>query len=178
MACIFLYVGAEVTIGSLLVSYLSQPDTLALDPEAAGKHLIYYWGGAMIGRFIGAGLLRAFSPGKMLAGHAGIVLLLLLISANSTGGIAGWSLLAVGLFNSIMFPTIFSLANERLGARTAEGSGLICVAIFGGAVIPPLTGRVADASSLAAALIVPALCYCGIAAFGWYARRPAPALAE
>jgi FHS family L-fucose permease-like MFS transporter len=175
MACIFLYVGAEVSIGSILVNYLSQADTLGLDPQSAGKHLIYYWGGAMIGRFVGAGLLRAFSPGKMLAVYACVVLALILISANSIGGIAGWSLLAVGLFNSIMFPTIFSLASERLGARTAEGSGLICVAIVGGAVIPPLTGMVADGSSLAMALIVPAFCYCGIAAFGWYARRPAPA---
>ena len=174
-ACIFLYVGAEVSIGSLLVNYLSQPGTLALDAQAAGKHLIFYWGGAMIGRFLGAGLLRRFSPGGMLALYAAIAIGLILVSANSAGALAGWSLLAVGLFNSIMFPAIFSLASERLGERTAEGSGLICVAIVGGAVIPPLTGYVADASSLAMALTVPAICYAVIAGFGWYARRPAPA---
>jgi FHS family L-fucose permease-like MFS transporter len=176
MACLFLYVGAEVSIGSLLVNYLAQPGTLGLSPQSAGHHLAYYWGGAMIGRFLGAWLLRLFSPGKMLAAAAAIALALLAISANSAGGFAGWSLLAVGLFNSIMFPTIFSLASERLGARTAEGSGLICVAIVGGAVVPPITGHVADATSLAFALIVPAICYAGIAAFGWYARRPAEKL--
>jgi len=173
MACLFLYVGAEVAIGSLLVNYLVEPDTLGLSPQSAGQHLAYYWGGAMVGRFLGAALLRLFSPGKMLASAASIVLVLLIVSANSQGAVAGWTLLAVGLFNSIMFPTIFSLANERLGARTAEGSGLICVAIVGGAVVPPLTGHVADATSLAFALVVPAICYAGIAAFGWYARRPA-----
>jgi len=174
-ACIFLYVGAEVTIGSLLVSYLSQPGTLALSGEAAGRHLLFYWGGAMVGRFLGAGLLRAVSPGKLLAADAGLAILLILLSANSAGAVSGWTLLAVGLCNSIMFPTIFSLACERLGARTAEGSGLLCVAIVGGAVVPPLTGLLADRTGLAAALAVPALCYAGIAAFGWYARRPAPA---
>jgi FHS family L-fucose permease-like MFS transporter len=176
MLCIFLYVGAEVSIGSLIVSYLEQANTLGLSQEAAGKHLVYYWGGAMVGRFIGAGVLRLFSPGKMLAAYAVVVLLLLGVSATGTGGVAGWSLLAIGLFNSIMFPTIFSLANEKLGHRTAEGSGLICTAIFGGAVIPPLTGIAADHVGLAVALAIPAVCYAIIAGFGWYARNPAPPL--
>ena len=92
---------------------------------------------------------------------------------NGGGAGAGWALLAVGLFNAIMFPTIVSLASEKLGARSAEGSGLICVAIVGGAVTPPLTGWVADRTSLAAALAVPAVCHAGIACYGWYARRPA-----
>ena len=175
MACLFLYVGAEVSIGSLLVNYLGQPGTLALDQAAAGKHLAFYWGGAMVGRFVGAGLLRLVSPGKLLATVAAIALILLALSANSAGALSGWSLLAVGLFNSIMFPTIFSLASERLGARTAEGSGLICVAIVGGAILPPVTGLVADATSLAFALIVPACCYLIIAVYGVYARRPATA---
>jgi len=175
MACIFLYVGAEVAIGSMLVNYLVQPTTLALTPESAGKHLAFYWGGAMIGRFIGAGVLRLVSPGKVLAGAAFCVLALLALSANSVGALAGWSLLAVGLFNSIMFPTIFSLASEGLGLRTAEGSGLICVAIVGGAVVPPVVGGVADAASLAMALAIPAICYTGIAAFGIYARNSAEA---
>jgi len=172
MACIFLYVGAEVSIGSILTNWLTQPTTLALDPQTAGKHLSYYWGGAMVGRFIGAGLLRLFSPGKVLSIVALIALALLALAANSAGATAGWGLIAVGLFNAIMFPTIFSLANEGLGPRAAEGSGLICVAIFGGAVLPPLTGWAADRVGLAAALWVPAVSYAVIAAFGWSARRP------
>jgi len=172
-ACIFLYVGAEVAIGSLMVSYLMQPSVLGLGAEDAGKHVPFYWGGAMVGRFIGAYLLRVFAPGKVLAAFASIVLALLLSSAHSSGALAGWTLLAVGLFNSIMFPTIFSLACEGLGARAAEGSGIICVAIVGGAVVPLLTGRVADWQGLQFALAVPALCYAGILSFGIYARRPA-----
>ena len=174
MACIFAYVGAEVSIGSMLTSYLMQPGTLALDSSAAGKHLAFYWGGAMVGRFVGAGLLRLFPPGKVLACAALIALALLGLSGTSAGVVAGWSLLAVGLFNSIMFPTIFTLACEGLGTRTAEGSGLICVAIVGGAVLPPLTGHAADALGLQAALLVPAICYALIATFGWYARGEPP----
>lgn len=171
-ACIFLYVGAEVAIGSLMADYLMLPSTMALTPELAGKHIALYWGGAMLGRFIGSALLRRFSPGKLLAGAAMTAIGLTLLSANSSGNIAGWALLAVGLFNSIMFPTIFSLASEGLGERAAEGSGLICCAIVGGAIVPPLTGLVADLSSLSIALLVPVFCYVGITSYGWYARRP------
>jgi FHS family L-fucose permease-like MFS transporter len=171
--CIFLYVGAEVAIGSLIVNYLMQSNVLGLPAEEAGKHVPYYWGGAMVGRFIGAYLLRVFSPGKVLAAAAGAVIMLLLISANSIGLIAGGSLLAIGLFNSIMFPTIFSLACERLGARAAEGSGIICMAIVGGAIVPLLTGWVADLAGLRFALGIPTVCYAGILGFGIYSRRPA-----
>jgi MFS transporter, FHS family, L-fucose permease len=170
--CIFLYVGGEVAIGSLIVSYLMQPSVLALPADLAGKHVSLYWGGAMVGRFIGAWLLRLFAPGKVLACAAAMVILLLTISANTVGSISGWSLLAIGLFNSIMFPTIFSLASEGLGRRAAEGSGVICVAIVGGAVVPLVTGNAADLWGLKHALIVPAACYMTILAFGWYARRP------
>jgi FHS family L-fucose permease-like MFS transporter len=173
--CIFLYVGAEVAIGSVIVSYLMQTNVLSLSPEDAGKHVPFYWGGAMVGRFIGAYLLRIFSPGKVLACAAGGVIVLLLTSANSTGPLAGWALLAVGLFNSIMFPTIFSLACEGLGPRAAEGSGIICMAIVGGAVVPLITGRIADWAGLQFALTAPAVCYAGILSFGIYARRPAAA---
>jgi MFS transporter, FHS family, L-fucose permease len=171
-ACIFLYVGAEVAIGSLIVNYLMQSNVLGLAQEAAGKHVPLYWGGAMMGRFVGAYLLRVFSPGKVLMTAACAVITLLIISANTTGPVSGWSLLAIGLFNSIMFPTIFSLACEGLGDRAAEGSGIICVAIVGGAVIPLITGHTADVVGLKAALLVPAICYAGIAGFGIYARRP------
>jgi MFS transporter, FHS family, L-fucose permease len=169
---IFLYVGAEVAIGSLIVNYLMQGTVLGLGQEQAGKHVPFYWGGAMVGRFAGAYLLRLFSPGKVLACAAAAVLALLLISANATGTVSGWALLAIGLFNSIMFPTIFSLASEGLGPRAAEGSGIICVAIVGGAIVPLITGLAADWVGLKTALIVPAICYAGILSFGLYARRP------
>jgi FHS family L-fucose permease-like MFS transporter len=171
--CIFLYVGAEVAIGSLLVNYLMQSDVLGLSAEAAGKHVPYYWGGALIGRFIGSIALRYISPGQVLAAVAAGAIGLIAYSANSLGATAAWTLLAVGLMNSIMFPTIFSLASEGLGVRAAEGSGVICVAIVGGAMIPPATGALADAHGLAFALVLPALCYLVILAYGIYARRPA-----
>ena len=174
--CIFLYVGAEVAIGSLIVNYLMQANVLGVTQEAAGKHIPLYWGGALVGRFIGAGVLRLLSPGKVLAFAATVAIALLTLSANSRGVVCAYALLGIGLFNSIMFPTIFSLACEGLGARAAEGSGVICVAIVGGAVIPPLTGTVADRTTLSFALIVPALCYAVIVAYGLYARRPRPAI--
>jgi MFS transporter, FHS family, L-fucose permease len=172
-ACIFLYVGAEVSIGSLMVNYLMQSDVLGIGQRAAGEHVPFYWGGAMVGRFAGAYLLRIFSPGKVLAVAAAGVLTLLFVSSHSSGTLAGFSLLAVGLFNSIMFPTIFSLASEGLGPRAASASGIIGVAIVGGAVVPPLTGHTADVFSLRTALIIPAVCHLGILAYGIYARRPA-----
>jgi MFS transporter, FHS family, L-fucose permease len=170
--CIFLYVGGEVAIGSVIVNYLMQPSVLGMAAEAAGKHVSFYWGGAMVGRFIGAYLLRLFAPGKVLACAATAVIVLLTISANTVGLVSGWSLLAIGLFNSIMFPTIFTLASEGLGTRAAEGSGVICVAIVGGAIVPLVTGDAADLLGLKHALIVPAVCYFTILGFGWYARRP------
>jgi FHS family L-fucose permease-like MFS transporter len=172
--CIFLYVGAEVSIGSLIVNYLMQPGVMALPEQAAGKLIGLYWGGAMIGRFIGSALMRVVSPGKLLAIVAVGAISLILISTNTSGVFSGYSLLAIGLMNAIMFPTIFSLASEKLGSRAADGSGIINVAIFGGAVVPLATGAIADLTgSLATALLLPALCYAVIAAFGIYARRPA-----
>lgn len=172
--CIFLYVGAEVSIGSLIVNYLMQPGVMGLAEQAAGKLIGLYWGGAMIGRFIGSGLMRVVSPGKLLAFVAVGAITLILISTNTAGMVSGYSLLAVGLMNAIMFPTIFSLASEKLGSRAADGSGIINVAIFGGAVVPLATGAVADLTgSLATAMLLPALCYAVIACFGVYARRPA-----
>jgi MFS transporter, FHS family, L-fucose permease len=172
--CIFLYVGAEVAIGSLIVNYLMQDHVMGLADQSAGKLVGVYWGGAMIGRFIGSAVLRVASPGKFLARVAVGAMVLIVLSSQSSGALSGYSLLAIGLMNSIMFPTIFSLACEKLGSRAADGSGIINVAIFGGAVIPLLTGMIADVSgSLAIALALPALCYAVIAAFGIYARRPA-----
>ena len=172
--CIFLYVGAEVAIGSLIVNYLMQSHVMGLEEQAAGKLIAYYWGGAMVGRFIGSGVLRVVSPGKVLACVAVGAIALIALSTQTTGAVSGYSLLAIGLMNAIMFPTIFTLACEKLGPRAADGSGIINVAIFGGAVIPLLTGVIADATgSLAIAFILPAACYAVIAGFGWYARRPA-----
>jgi FHS family L-fucose permease-like MFS transporter len=168
---IFLYVGAEVTIGSVLVNFLMQSSTLGLDQHSAGQRLSLYWGGAMVGRFIGAVLLWFGKPGKVLTGAALGAGVLALIAALTHGQVAGWALLSVGLMNSIMFPTIFSLAIEGLGSRTPQGSALLCMAIVGGAVVPVVSGVVADASSLAFALIVPVACYAAIAVFGWSARR-------
>jgi FHS family L-fucose permease-like MFS transporter len=168
--CIFLYVGAEVAIGSLIVSYLEQASVLALPAKVAGEHVPLYWSGALAGRFIGAYVLNSLSPGRVLAAAAAAAAVLLILSANSHGVISAYALLSIGLFNSIMFPTIFTLASEGLGARRAQGSGIICMAIVGGAVIPPLTGHFADISGLKAALAIPGLCYGVIAAYGLYAH--------
>jgi FHS family L-fucose permease-like MFS transporter len=172
--CIFLYVGAEVAIGSLIVNYLMQDHVMALPEQDAGKLIGLYWGGAMVGRFIGSAVLRVLSPGKVLASVSVAAIALLIFSTQSTGEVAGYSLLAVGLTNAIMFPTIFTLACEKLGSRAADGSGIINVAIVGGAVVPLLTGMIADVTgSLAIAFTLPMVCYAIIAAFGFYARKQA-----
>jgi FHS family L-fucose permease-like MFS transporter len=170
-AALFAYVGAEVAIGSLLVSYLQSPTTLALSPQSAGEHLAFYWGGAMVGRFVGSALLRIVPPPRLLLIFALTAIALIAISMGTTGGIAGWTLIGVGLFNSIMFPTIFSLALAGLEDRAAEGSGLLCMAIVGGAIVPLATGRLADSTGLATALILPIICYLVIAAFAIAQRR-------
>jgi len=172
--CIFLYVGAEVAIGSLIVGYLMQSSVMGLTERAAGDLIFLYWGGALVGRIIGSAVLRFVSPGMVLVGVAAGAIALVLFSISASGTTAGYSLLAVGLMNSIMFPTIFSLACEKLGAKAADGSGIINIAIFGGAVIPLLTGMLADASgSIGTALLLPIACYAIIAGFGFYARKPA-----
>jgi FHS family L-fucose permease-like MFS transporter len=173
---IFVYVGAEVSIGSILVSFLMQEDTLAAAAQQAGQMVAFYWGGAMVGRFIGAGVLRRVDPALVLLAVAVGAGLLLLLAGTTVGPIAGVALIAVGLMNAIMFPTIFSLACEGLGPRAADGSGIICMAIVGGAIVPLLTGLVADAATLRAALLVPFVCYAIIAAFAASCRRP-PVLA-
>lgn len=169
---LFVYVGAEVSIGSIMVSYLEQPSTLALTAQQAGEHLSLYWGGAMVGRFVGAVLLRRFDPGKLLSVFALIAGVLVLVSMGTGGAVSGWALIAVGLFNSIMFPTIFSLALDGQGAKTAEASGLLCMAIVGGALVPLATGGLADAVSIGGALALPVACYVVIALFGRFAREP------
>lgn len=172
--CIFLYVGAEVSIGSLIVNYLMQPQVMNLPEQEAGKLIGLYWGGAMVGRFIGSGVMRFVSPAKLLAAVAIGAIALIIVSTSTNGAVSGYSLLAIGLMNAIMFPTIFSLASDQLGPRAADGSGIINIAIFGGAVIPLATGALADATgNLGLALLLPALCYAVIGGYGYYARPQA-----
>jgi len=172
VAAMFLYVGAEVTIGSMLINYLALPSTMDLSHAAAAKLLSFYWGGLLVGRLAGIGILRRVAAYRLVALYGSAAFLLVAVSMATVGGLAGWAMVAVGLCNSVMFPLIFSLTSEGLRERTAEGSGLLCVAIVGGAVVPLITGQLADTTSLTAAMLVPALCYVGIVAFGIYARRP------
>jgi FHS family L-fucose permease-like MFS transporter len=172
---IFVYVGGEVAIGSFLVNFLAQPDIAAMPEKQAGLYLPYYWGGAMVGRFVGSYLLARIRPGLLLAIHAGVVTCLVLLTMSLTGHAAMWSILAVGLFNSIMFPTIFSLALDGLGRHTEQGSGILCMGIVGGALVPLLQGALADAMGLQRAFIIPALCYLYIVYYGLKGCRHAPA---
>ncbi len=168
---IFVYVGAEVSIGSFLISYLGEPDITGFSAQEAGKYVSFYWGGAMVGRFAGASLMQRIPAGKLLAGHALAAVTLLLITMSSSGQIALWSILAVGLFNSIMFPTLFSLALNGLGKNTGQGSGILCAAIAGGAVLPVIQGHFADLIGIHLAFFIPVLCYCYIAYYGWRGSR-------
>ncbi|MBY0511610.1 MAG: sugar MFS transporter [Rhodospirillaceae bacterium] len=163
---IFLYVGAEVSIGSLMTNYLMEPSVLSAPAADAARILGLYWGGAMVGRFIGSYVLARVAPGRVLTGCATGATLLAVASALTTGEIAAFTIVAIGLMNSIMFPTIFTLALEGLGKDTPKGSGLLCMAIVGGAIVPVITGGVADATSLATSLLVPAACYVWIAIYG------------
>ncbi len=175
---IFLYVGAEVSIGSLMTNFLHQPDVLGVPLRDAGRLVSLYWGGAMVGRFIGSLLLRSFSAGTILglaaAGAAGLCLTVRL----SPGEAAGIAALSIGLMNSIMFPVIFTLTLERSTASDAATSGLLCMAIVGGAVLPRLSGRIADlADNVRPAYVVPLAAYVLISLFGFAAARVRPARA-
>ena len=169
---IFVYVGAEVAIGSVLVNYFKEPSIGGL-PEAQGaKYVSFYWGGAMVGRFIGTLTLRMFRPGKVLALHALGATALVLLTMLATGGVAMWAIIAVGLFNSIMFPTIFTIAIDGLGKHTSQGSGILCMAIVGGALIPPLQGMIADKIGIHHCFIIPVICYLFIAWYGANGHQP------
>ncbi len=163
---IFLYVGGEVTIGSFMVNYLMEPNVGGLVQSDAGKYVSFYWGGAMVGRFIGALVLQRLKPQYVLAACSIAAIALILISTNSSGPLAMYSIIAVGLFNSIMFANIFTMSMEGLGKFTGEGSGILCMAIVGGAVVPLLTGFIADEIGLQTALMVTVLCYGYILYFG------------
>jgi FHS family L-fucose permease-like MFS transporter len=163
---IFVYVGSEVAIGSFLVSFLGQTDIAALSVQDAGKYVSFYWGGAMIGRFVGVALMQKIQSSRLLAFHALAAVLLILTAIFAKGDLAMWSLLAVGLCNSIMFPTIFSLALNGLGSNTGQGSGILCAAIVGGAIIPLVQGMIADNVGLQMALFLPVSCYFYIGFYG------------
>ena len=168
---IFLYVGGEVSIGSFLVNYMGEANVAALPAAAAAKFVSYYWGMAMVGRFIGFAVMRHVSPGKVLGFNAACAMALILTSINSSGPLAMWSILGVGLFNSIMFPTIFSMALHRLGKLTGNGSGILCMAIVGGAIVPFIQGMAADSIGIQPSFYVPLACYAYILYFGLkYAR--------
>ena len=193
---IFFYVGAEVTIGSYLVNYfldmnlvdsiknnsimysiatffkhdifvlLDNGDYKYSNKAVFGLFVTFYWSGAMVGRFIGSYLTKVFQAGKVLSLFALIAIFLIFLSAISNGLISMWSILAIGLFNSIMFPTIFTLSLNGLGNLKPKGSGLLCTGIVGGAIIPPLYGLLTDFMGFKFSLIVLSLCYLYIANFG------------
>jgi FHS family L-fucose permease-like MFS transporter len=167
---IFLYVGGEVSIGSFLVNYFSESSIGGLTTAEAGEMVAYYWGAAMIGRLIGAVLMNYVADTKYLAINAVIAIVMIVVSMNTSGSLAMWSILAVGFFNSIMFPTIFTLAVKGLGSMTSKGSGFVCQAIVGGALIPLVQGVAADTMGIQLSFIVPMLCYIYI---GWYALNGA-----
>ncbi|GHA01606.1 glucose/galactose MFS transporter [Novosphingobium arvoryzae] len=169
---IALYVGAEVAIGSIMINFLHQPGVLDLPLEQGGRYLAnFYWGGALAGRLIGSVVLTRVAAPRLLVGCAGTAAALCLVVLTGAGPLAGYAALAVGLFNSIMFPTIFTLTLERSDAAPSSTSGLLCLAIVGGAALPLLVGRLADAVSLSAAFVVPAAAYGLIALFALAAGR-------
>ena len=169
---IFVYVGGEVSIGSFLVNYIGQPFIAGLKESDAGKFVSFYWGGAMIGRFIGSAVQRKINPGKVLAFNAFVAAVLVIVSMLTFGQVAMWAILAVGLFNSIMFPTIFTLAIDGLGKHTGQASGILCTAIVGGAILPVVQGFFADNIGIHHAFFIPVLCYIYIAYYGIKGHKP------
>lgn len=163
---IFVYVGAEVSIGSYLVNYFLELNIAGMDQLKAGHMVAYYWGAAMVGRFVGILLTRVIKPSLVLGINSIIAVVLIFASISLDGEIAMWTILAVGFFNSIMFPTIFTLAIKGLGEHTGRGSGYLCQGIVGGAIVPLIQGYAADTISLELSFIIPAVCYFYIV---WYA---------
>ncbi|WP_444938592.1 sugar MFS transporter [Microbulbifer sp. JMSA002] len=169
---IFVYVGAEVSIGSFLVNFIAEDSIAGLEESEAAFYISLYWGGAMVGRFAGALIMRFISAGKVLAICALGSCLLLLITVAGSGYLAMYAVLAVGLCNSIMFPTIFSLALARLGKAASQGSGILCLAIVGGAIVPLLQGLLADQVGIQLAFVLPIFCYLYILYYGAIGHRP------
>jgi MFS transporter, FHS family, L-fucose permease len=171
---IFVYVGAEVSIGSFLVNYLNQPEIGNLSARSAARFVSLYWGGAMLGRFIGAAILRRVQAGALLGIAAAAAFILVITSMLTVGHIAMWSILLIGFFNSVMFPNIFTLGIAGLGPLTGAASGLLVTAIVGGAVIPVLQGALADRIGIHHAFILPAVCYLYIIFYALKGSQIAP----
>jgi len=169
---IFAYVGAEVSIGSFLVNYFALPEIANLTAKTAAGFVSFYWAGAMIGRFLGAPLLRRFKPGHLLGLCAIVASALVCASMLFAGHVAMWSILAVGLFNSIMFPTIFSLGVAELGPLTGNGSGILNMAIVGGAILPVIQGVIADHFGIHHGFILPVICYLYILFYALSGSKP------
>jgi FHS family L-fucose permease-like MFS transporter len=165
-------VGAEVSIGSFLVNYFGQPEIAGLSAKSAAGYVSFYWAGAMIGRFLGAGLLRKFRAGHLLGAFAICTSSLVGLSMLTHGHFAMWSILAVGIFNSIMFPTIFSLGVAELGPLTGNGSGILNMAIVGGAIVPLIQGAIADHIGIHHAFFVPVICYLYILYYALSGSKP------
>lgn len=176
--CIFMYVGGEVSIGSFLINFLNQPHVAGLTEEEASTYVSLFWGGAMVGRFIGAAVLSKVDPGKALGVCAAAVVLLLITTVKMDGHIAKWAVVSIGLFNSIMFPTIFTLAIRGLGINTSQGSSLLVMAIVGGAIIPLAQGALADSVGVQPAFLLPIVCYLYILYYGFIGSKPASAIVE
>jgi FHS family L-fucose permease-like MFS transporter len=171
---IFLYVGAEVSIGSYLINFMGDPTIAGLSHENAAHYVAFYWGAAMVGRFCGAALLQKTQPNLLLAIFAAVATGLLALALLTTGSIAMWSVLAIGFFNSIMFPNIFTLGIHGLGHRTSMGSSLLIMAIVGGAIVPVIMGYGADTIGVHRSFIIPALCYLYIVYYGLSGWKPVP----
>ena len=168
---IFMYVGGEVSIGSFLINFLKDPKIAGFDEHKASEFVSYYWGGAMFGRFIGAALLSKINPEKALGAVGLIVVALLATTLLSTGSTAMWSVIAIGFFNSIMFPTIFTLAIRNLGIDTNKGSSLLIMAIVGGALVPVFQGLLADKIGVQASFILPVVCYLYVMYYGFIGSK-------
>jgi MFS transporter, FHS family, L-fucose permease len=169
---IFCYVGAEVSIGSFLVNYFGLPEIAGLSAKTAAGLVSFYWAGTMIGRFLGAGLLRRIKAGYLLALCAIVAATLVTTSMAVRGHTAMWCILAVGFFNSIMFPTIFSLGVAELGPLTGNGSGILNMAIVGGAILPVLQGVIADHVGIHHGFILPVICYLYILFYALSGSKP------
>jgi len=172
MVGIFVYVGAEVSIGSFLINYLSQPEIGNFSELLAAKYVTYYWGGAMVGRFVGSAILQKVKTGTLLGLFALVAALLVCITMLTSGSIAVWSVILVGFFNSIMFPSIFTLGIAKLGPLTGDGSGLLVMAIVGGAILPVVQGAIADKIGIHHAFLLPVLCYLYIVYYAFRGSRP------
>jgi MFS transporter, FHS family, L-fucose permease len=169
---IFVYVGAEVSIGSFLVNYFSQPEIGGFTAKVAASFVAFYWGGAMVGRFIGSAILQKVSTRRLLGICAICAAALVTISMLSTGHFAMWSIILVGFFNSIMFPSIFTLGVAELGPLTGDGSGIMIMAIVGGAIIPVAQGAIADRIGIHHAFFLPVICYLYILFFALSGSKP------